>query len=68
LSHLSRDQLGAEFAYACRVALDARRRSRGGGTLDWLRHPLVESVLTEITRRHYEDEAARELWIVLTEQ
>jgi hypothetical protein len=25
-------------------------------------------VLTEITRRHYEDEAARELWLVLTEQ
>jgi len=52
---LSRDELGAEFALSCRVALGERRRSRGGGTLDWLRHPLVESVLTEITLRHYEE-------------
>lgn len=60
LALLTRSELGTEFSYACRVALGERRRSRRGGTLDWLRHPMVEAVLLEITQRYLDDQAEDE--------
>jgi hypothetical protein len=61
LALLSRRELGDEFSYACRVALQETRSRRSGGTLAWLRHPLVEAVLDEITLRYLEDASFEEL-------
>jgi len=68
LALLTRSELGEEFAYACRVALDGRRSRRSGGTTDWTSHPLVQAVLREITRRYYhelDEYEAHDAWISL---
>lgn len=65
LFFLTREELGAEFSYACRVALAGARSRRRGGTAAWIHHPMVEAVLNEITQRYYDDEAERDTQLAL---
>lgn len=66
LSSLTREELGREWVYACRVAMGSRKRSRRGGTLDWLRDPAVRAVLEEITERYWEREWERDRWAAVS--
>lgn len=56
LAFASRDEVGAAFAAACRVAIGERRTSRRGGIHGWWRHPAVELVLDEIRLRLWEEQ------------
>jgi hypothetical protein len=62
LAWLSREELAWEFEHACRVALGEHRAKRGGGTLAWLDHPLIQSVLEEFTRRYLERTEEIDYW------
>lgn len=54
LSCLTREELGREFALRARAALWEWRRQSGRGTRGWWRHPMVELVLDEYARRHFD--------------